>query len=412
MVFSPQLTNVLCKANVLIMNLDKSDFLSPRKLAEVERKMNISSDPNGPFTLVFDLLTQHFLLRPLKSDDFENLFLAASDPLIWELHPVPNRWTKDGFAVYWHSIYSQPGSLAIVDRQTNRIIGSSTFYEFQPESKEITIGYTFLKRDFWGGKFNFEIKKAMMNYAFKFVEKVNFHVGSQNYRSRSALKKIGARQVNQFDKTRSDGSIITNVVYQIDKLKPTYRKADVTDIPQIKLLMEQTFGPFPDLELLFTKWILNSAYSVSVAELNEVIIGVSTCAVKQDSDFSTYLCFGKSAIQKLQNKKVASVVNLAINPEYRGQRIGTRLAMTHLDWLEKQKCDVIFGTSWVNGTKQNSSHLFENAGFQKISESAEFLRGQMQIGAICSVCNLNQCGCNSILYIADVSTLNRRTLDC
>ena len=44
-----------------------------------------------PFELQPHLKGELIELRPLRGDDFESLFGVASDPLIWEQHPVKNR---------------------------------------------------------------------------------------------------------------------------------------------------------------------------------------------------------------------------------------------------------------------------------------------------------------------------------
>ena len=36
-------------------------------------------------------------VRPLRAGDFESLFAAASDPLIWEQHPERDRYKRDVF---------------------------------------------------------------------------------------------------------------------------------------------------------------------------------------------------------------------------------------------------------------------------------------------------------------------------
>ena len=45
-------------------------------------------------------------LQPLKFEDFDALFAVASDPLIWEQHPNPNRYQRPVFffffAGHWH----------------------------------------------------------------------------------------------------------------------------------------------------------------------------------------------------------------------------------------------------------------------------------------------------------------------
>lgn len=175
-------------------------------------------------------------------------------------------------------------------------------------------------------------------------------------------------------------------------------KAKSTDIQQIKLLMESVFGPFPKLEEIFEKWITNNQYSVQIARVEEKIIGVSTWCYKLDNDFSKYESFGKNALDFLSDQKVAWIVNLAVYPEYRRNKIGQRLSIAQFDWLKKQECSVVVGSSWVNGSNDHSQHLYLKAGFVKLGESNTFLRGQMQHGAICSVCKTSDCSCNSILF--------------
>ena len=53
---------------------------------------------------------------------------------------------------------------------------------------------TFLRRDYWGGSYNAEIKALMLRHAFRYVKTVVFWVGEGNWRSRKAMEKLGARQ--------------------------------------------------------------------------------------------------------------------------------------------------------------------------------------------------------------------------
>jgi RimJ/RimL family protein N-acetyltransferase len=132
-------------------------------------------------------------LRPLTLADYEDLYRAASDPLIWEQHPEPDRWTRSVFQRYFDGAIESGGALAIVDRSKGRIIGSSRYCNLTPDGREIEIGYTFLERAYWGGSWNGELKKLMIDHALRFVERVVFVVGEKNWRSRKALEKIGAQ---------------------------------------------------------------------------------------------------------------------------------------------------------------------------------------------------------------------------
>src|SRR5262245_567638 len=145
--------------------------------------------------MTFDLqptLTGELLeLRPLRPDDFEALYAVASDPQIWEQHPVRDRYTRDVFSGFFREALESGGAFAIVDRATGRIIGSSRYYGYDGERREIEIGWTFLARAYWGGLYNRELKRLMLRHAFGFVQRVIFLVGPQNFRSQRAMEKIG-----------------------------------------------------------------------------------------------------------------------------------------------------------------------------------------------------------------------------
>jgi len=132
-------------------------------------------------------------LRPLKLEHFDELFNAANDPLIWEQHPQPDRYKRDVFQKYFDSGIESKGAFVVIDLRSGNIIGSSRYYNYDADCRELTIGYTFLTRAFWGGSINREMKSLMLDHAFQFVDRVLFEVGENNLRSRRALEKIGAK---------------------------------------------------------------------------------------------------------------------------------------------------------------------------------------------------------------------------
>jgi len=134
-------------------------------------------------------------LIPLEEKHFEELFQAASDPLIWEQNPVKNRFEKEVFKTFFDLILTK-GSLLILDKKTNEVMGTSSFYDYNPEKSSVAIGYTFITRKYWGGTFNKSNKKLMVDYAFQHVDSVLFHVGSENFRSQKAVLKLGAEKIN------------------------------------------------------------------------------------------------------------------------------------------------------------------------------------------------------------------------
>ena len=64
-------------------------------------------------------------LRPLQEADFPALFGVASDPLIWEQHPVPDRCKLEVFRGFFAGIMKSGGATVAVDLKDGRVIGSS-----------------------------------------------------------------------------------------------------------------------------------------------------------------------------------------------------------------------------------------------------------------------------------------------
>jgi RimJ/RimL family protein N-acetyltransferase len=132
------------------------------------------------------------ILTPLQSDDFEGLYEVASDPLVWEQHPNPDRYKKEVFRNYFKGAMESGGALLIRNAVTGEIIGCSRYYDHIPEKKELKIGYTFFGRSSWGKGFNRATKDLMIHHAFTGVDTIIFHVGVNNLRSRKAMEKLGA----------------------------------------------------------------------------------------------------------------------------------------------------------------------------------------------------------------------------
>jgi RimJ/RimL family protein N-acetyltransferase len=66
-------------------------------------------------------------LRPLRPEDFEDLYAVASDPLIWEQHPHKNRYQVDVFREFFRQGLASGGALIVVDSKNSKVIGSSRY---------------------------------------------------------------------------------------------------------------------------------------------------------------------------------------------------------------------------------------------------------------------------------------------
>jgi RimJ/RimL family protein N-acetyltransferase len=158
-------------------------------------------------TLQSDLLE----VRPLRKSDFPGLFDVASDPLIWEQHPASDRYKEDVFRVFFQDAIDSGGALVVVDRKSNKVIGSSRYHAYSEENRTVEIGWTFLAKTYWGGDYNGDLKQLMLDHAFRQVDSVLFLIGPDNVRSKKAVEKIGGTEIG----SRTEGPGGLSLVFEV-----------------------------------------------------------------------------------------------------------------------------------------------------------------------------------------------------
>ena len=157
-------------------------------------------------------------------NDFDALFKAASDPLIWEQHPENDRYQRAVFERFFDGAIESKGAFAVIERKSGRIIGSSRCCNLNPAEREVEIGWTFLERAFWGGSYNGELKSLMLEHAFRFVDRVVFVVGENNLRSQKALEKIGAKLLTKVQRPARDGGVSPHLVFVITRTEQSKKQ--------------------------------------------------------------------------------------------------------------------------------------------------------------------------------------------
>lgn len=130
-------------------------------------------------------------LAPLRGEDHDALYEVARDPSIWAQHPSWDRYKPEVFRRLFDDGLASGGALLVRDAVDAAVIGSTRFYDHRPQARSVAIGYTFLARRCWGGRYNHEMKRLLLDHAFQHVDRVWFHVGTQNIRSRTAMGRIG-----------------------------------------------------------------------------------------------------------------------------------------------------------------------------------------------------------------------------
>lgn len=176
------------------------------------------------FTLQPTLENDIILLSPLAETDFELLFAAASDPKIWEQHPNKDRWKREVFQLFFEGALQSKGAYKIIDKASNKVAGSTRFYDYDEKENSILIGYTFYATEYWGKGNNYAVKAMMLDYVFQFVDRVYFHIGANNIRSQIAIGRLGAKKVDEQEVAYFGEPPKLNYVYAIEKQEWAERK--------------------------------------------------------------------------------------------------------------------------------------------------------------------------------------------
>ena len=157
------------------------------------------------------------LAEPLKETDFERLYLAASDPLIWEQHPNKNRYQRQQFENYFKGAMESGGAFLVTDATTKEVIGSSRYSDFNAEKGVVSIGYTFFVRRCWGKGYNYALKKLMLDHIFQLVETVQFYIGAVNKRSQVSIERLGAVKTGETEMAYFGEAPKLDYIYTITK---------------------------------------------------------------------------------------------------------------------------------------------------------------------------------------------------
>jgi RimJ/RimL family protein N-acetyltransferase len=117
---------------------------------------------------------------------------------------------------------------AQLDAGTGHVIGTSSYYEINPDTRAIGIGYTWLGTRWWRTGHNTESKLLMLSHAFDTLgaARVVWHTDIFNLRSQSAIERLGATRegIIRKHRIRADQSWRDTVQYSMtDEDWPTVR---------------------------------------------------------------------------------------------------------------------------------------------------------------------------------------------
>jgi N-acetyltransferase len=119
----------------------------------------------------------------------------------------------------------------VIDRRDGRVIGQSRYHGYDPERSEVEIGWTFLARSHWGGEYNGELKRLMLDHAFRSVSRVVFLIHPDNVRSQRAVEKLGAVRAGSRPDAAGRDSFLYELLAPSDPVPTVERHGDVPGLP-------------------------------------------------------------------------------------------------------------------------------------------------------------------------------------
>ncbi|MCF0097076.1 bifunctional pyridoxamine 5'-phosphate oxidase family protein/GNAT family N-acetyltransferase [Micromonospora sp. MH99] len=165
---------------------------------------------------------EHVLLEPLDLAHADDLHSATADDDVWRHLSVTRPTEPAGTAEVVAAALAaqQRGERAPwVQRcaRTGAVVGTTSYYEIDPERRSVAIGHTFLGRPWWRTGINTEAKLLLLGRAFDDLGavRVAWHTDIRNARSQAAIERLGATRegVLRMHRQRPDGSWRDTVQY-------------------------------------------------------------------------------------------------------------------------------------------------------------------------------------------------------
>lgn len=160
-------------------------------------------------------------LEPLGPQHAAGLRAAACDGELWKLRitSVPEPDMVDAYIAT--ALAMRPGryAFAVIDMESNSVIGSTSYHDIVPALERVEIGYTWYGRSHQRSHVNTSCKLLLLSYAFDTLgcAVVGFRTDNFNHASQAAIERLGARKdgVLRHHALRRDGTVRDTVIYSI-----------------------------------------------------------------------------------------------------------------------------------------------------------------------------------------------------
>ena len=139
-------------------------------------------------------------LRPLLQKDAQSLYSnVGADPEIFQWMTFAGPTSFEDYEKLTARLIKESEtdfrkSFAVVLKESNQVIGHTSFMDYQVRNRSIEIGTTFYGKKYWRSFVNTECKLLLLTNAFEIqnLHRVTLKTDGKNERSKSAIARIGA----------------------------------------------------------------------------------------------------------------------------------------------------------------------------------------------------------------------------
>lgn len=162
-------------------------------------------------------------LVPLDQDHFPRLLEIGKQEQIWQ-HISINGADEGVLLTHLRSALlkratGEQYAFAVIDKERNKIIGSTLFHNIYPVHRKVEIGWTWYDPAYWRTGYNRECKLLLLAYAFEALKtvRVQLQTDANNIRSRAAIEGIGGKLEGMMrkERIRANGDFRTTAMYSI-----------------------------------------------------------------------------------------------------------------------------------------------------------------------------------------------------
>ena len=177
----------------------------------------------------------HVVLEPLKERHRAPLRDAGADPALWRFatRNQHNSNFDDWFDSRLAAAAGDDATFAILEKATGAYCGSSSFIDHDERHRRIEIGWTWYRRNVWGGAVNPAAKHALLSDAFGrlALNRVQLKVDALNERSQGAVLRLGATREGALRNhmVMPDGRLRCSVIFSVIR----------EEWPQVKARLEE-----------------------------------------------------------------------------------------------------------------------------------------------------------------------------